>query len=92
MIFYLLAEMSWSSLAKRFRARGSFGGPWRPAATGQMANVSVFDPTFQRNKLRLVGGTLRLGTTPTALHLSMLFSKIPSLGGSFRTWRFLGPR
>lgn len=83
MVFYLMAEMGWSTLAKKFRDGGSFDGPWRAAATGQMANVSVFAPAFHRNKLRLVGGTLRLGTTSTALHLSMLFSKIPILGKFF---------
>ncbi|HYM52473.1 MAG TPA: hypothetical protein VEW45_03190 [Candidatus Dormibacteraeota bacterium] len=83
MVFYLMAEMGWSTLAKRFRVRGSFGGAWRAAATGQMATVSVFDPVFQRKKLRLVGGTLRLGTSREALHLSMLFSKIPILGRFF---------
>lgn len=83
MVFYLMAEMGWSTLARKFHADGSFDGPWRAAATAQMANVSVFNPTFMRNKLRLVGGTLRLGTTSTALHLSMLFSKIPILGRFF---------
>jgi hypothetical protein len=82
-VFYLMAEMGWSTLAKRFRARGSFDGPWRPAATGQMAHVSVFDPAFQRNKMRFVGGTLRIGTASDALHLSMLFSKVPILGRFF---------
>lgn len=83
MVFYLMAEMGWSTLARKLRGRGSYDGPWRPAATGQMAKVSVFDPEFQRNKLRLVGGTLRMGTTHEALHLSMLLSKIPLLGRFF---------
>ena len=80
MVFYLMAEEGWSTLARRYRARAAFAGPWRPCPTGQMALVSVDDPEFQRRKLRLVGGTLRLGTSPEALHLSMLFSKIPLLG------------
>ncbi|MGQ0609403.1 MAG: hypothetical protein ACT4OQ_13215 [Chloroflexota bacterium] len=83
MVFYLMAEMGWSSLAGRYRASEAFNGPWTPCPTGQMAHVSVHDPEFQRNKMRLVGGTLRIGTTSDALHLSMLFSKVPILGRFF---------
>ena len=83
MVFYLMAEMGWSALAKRFRSRESFKGAWKACATGQMAHVSVDDPEFQRNKLRLVGGTLRLGIDREALYLSMLFSKVPLLGRFF---------
>lgn len=83
MVFYLMAETGWSSLARRFRSTEAFRGTWTPCPTAQMAHVSVHDPEFQRSKLRLVGGTLRLGTTQTALHLSMLFSKIPILGRFF---------
>jgi hypothetical protein len=83
MVFYLMAEMGWSTLARRFRARESFKGIWTACPTGQMAPVSVDDPEFHRNKLRLVGGTLRLGTTRDTLYLSMLFSKIPILGRFF---------
>lgn len=83
MVFYLMAEMGWSTLARRFRTRESFKGVWTPCPTGQMAPVSVDDPEFHRNKLRLVGGTLRIGTTRDALYLSMLFSRIPILGRFF---------
>lgn len=83
LVFYLMAEMGWSALAKRFRATESFTGAWQPCPTAQMANVSVDDPEFERNKFRLVGGTLRLGTDSEGLSLSMLFSKIPILGGFF---------
>lgn len=83
MVFYLMAETGWSTLARRYRARESFNGVWRPCPTGQMAHVSVNDPAYQRNKMRLVGGTLRLGTTGEALYLSMLFSRVPILGRFF---------
>lgn len=82
MVFYLMAEMGWSTLARRHRAREPFAGAWSPCPTGQMALVSVGDPDYERNKLRLVS-TLRIGTTADALHLSMLFSKIPILGRFF---------
>jgi hypothetical protein len=82
-VFYLMSEMGWSTLAKRFRARERFDGGWTGCPTGQMALVSVHDPEFARNKLRLVGGTLRLATTATALHMSMLLSKVPLLGRFF---------
>lgn len=83
MVFYLMAETGWSTLAKRFRARESFTGPWRPYPTALMAHASVNDPEFSRSRMRFVGGTLRLGTTAEALHLSMLFSKVPLLGRFF---------
>ena len=82
-VFYLMAEMGWSTLAKLFRARERFGGRWQSARTVQMARVSVHDPEYERNKLRLVGGTLRMATTAEALHLSMLLSKVPLLGRFF---------
>jgi hypothetical protein len=47
-----------------------------------MALVSVDDPEFNRHRLRLVS-TLRVGTTPDALYLSMLFSRVPVLGRFF---------
>ena len=80
MVFYLMAEEGWSPLARRYRARAAFVGPWRLCPTGTMALVSVDDPAFQRRKVRLVGGTLRIGTSPEALHLSMAFSRVPLLG------------
>ncbi len=83
MVFYLMAETGWSTLARRFRARESFKGAWRPYPTAVMAHVSVDDPDFRRHQMRFVGGTLRLGTTGEALHLSMLFSKVPILGRFF---------
>lgn len=83
LVFYLMAEMGWSALAKRFRAAEPFKGSWQPCPTAQMAHVSVDHPDFQRNKFRLVGGTLRLGTASEGLYLSMLFSKVPLLGRFF---------
>ena len=86
MVFYLMAEEGWSPLARRYRARAAFLGPWRPCPTGTMALVSVDDPAFQRRKLRLVGGTLRIGTSPDALHLSMaLLARSRCSAGSSRT-------
>ena len=82
-VFYLMAETGWSALARRYRARESFNGQWRPYPTAVMAHVSIDDPDFPRRQMRFVGGTLRLGTTAEALHLSMLFSKIPLLGRFF---------
>lgn len=82
MVFYLMAEEGWSTLAKRYRSSTAFIGSWQPCPTAQMAMVGVNDPEFQRKRLRLIG-TLRVATTPEALHLSMLFSKIPLLGRFF---------
>ncbi len=81
--FYLMSQMGWSALAGRFRATQKYRGSWTAAASGQMARVSVHDPDFQRNRLRLVGGTLRVAATDTALRMSMLFSKVPILGRFF---------
>jgi hypothetical protein len=78
-VFYLMAETGWSTLARRFRQSAPFNGAWRKCATGYMALVSVDDPDYQNSKMGFIS-TLRVGTTAEALHLSMLFSKIPILG------------
>lgn len=78
-VFYLMAEQGWSTLAKRYRSTVPFTGTWQVCPTGQLAAVSVDHPEFNQRRLRLVS-TLRVGTTPEALYLSMLFSKIPFLG------------
>ena len=82
-VFYLMSSMGWSALARRFRATERFRGDWKAVPTGQMSTVSVDHPDFVKNRLRLVGGTLRVGSTPTALHLSMLLSRVPILGRFF---------
>src|SRR5687767_10673780 len=81
-VFYLMAEQGWSTLARRFRGQERFTGAWKIWPTAQMALVSVDDPDFNKHRLRMVS-TLRIGTTPEALHLSLLFSMIPLLGGRF---------
>lgn len=81
-VFYLMAEQGWSTLAKRYRSASPFTGPWQVCATGQMATVSVDHPDFNQHRLRLVS-TLRVGAAPEALYLSMLLSKIPFLGRFF---------
>lgn len=82
-VFYLMADLGWRTLATRYRARMRFTGAWRPYPTAAMAHVSVDDPEYRRNQMRFLGGTLRLGTSDEALHLSMLFSKVPLLGRFF---------
>ena len=81
-VFYLMAETGWSTLARRFRQSAPFNGAWRKCATGYMALVSVDDPGYQNSKMGFIS-TLRVGTTAEALYLSMLFSKIPILGRFF---------
>lgn len=78
-VFYLMAEAGWSTLAKRFRQSAPFNGAWRQCPTGYMALVSMDDPDYQSSKMGFIS-TLRVGTTAEALYLSMLFSKIPILG------------
>lgn len=78
-VFYLMAESGWSTLAKRFRQVAPFKGAWRQCPTGYMAPVSMDDPGYQSSKMGFIS-TLRIGTTTEALYLSMLFSKIPILG------------
>jgi hypothetical protein len=82
-VFYLMSEMGWSTLARRFRASRRFGGKWQACPTAQVSLVSVGDADYERRKLRLVGGTLRLATDEQALHLSMLLSRVPLLGRFF---------
>lgn len=82
-VFYLMADAGWSTLATSYRARERFKGAWRPYPTATMAHVSVDDPDFRRKQMRFIGGTLRVGTTEEALHLSMLFATVPILGRFF---------
>src|SRR6266508_1487105 len=70
-VFYLMAEQGWSTLARRFRSPAPFSGTWQACPTAQMGLVSVDDPEFNQQRLRLVR-TLRIGTAPDALYLSML--------------------
>jgi hypothetical protein len=81
-VFYLMAETGWSTLAKRFQQGAPFNGAWQPCPTGYMALVSTDHPDYQSNKTGFIS-TLRVGTTADALYLSMLFSKIPILGTMF---------
>ena len=81
-VFYLMAEQGWSTLARRYRDGPSFSGTWRPCPSAQMSTVSIDHADFAKNRLRFVS-TLRLGTAADALHLSMLFSKVPLLGRFF---------
>jgi hypothetical protein len=81
-VFYLMAEQGWSTLAKLYRSHERYSGPWQPCATGSMSTVSIDDASYPQHRLRLVS-TLRVATTPDALQLSMLFSKLPLLGRFF---------
>jgi len=78
-VFYLMAQTGWSTLAKRFRQIAPFAGAWRQCPTGYMALVSMGHPDYQSSKMGFIS-TLRVGTTAEALYLSMLFGKIPLLG------------
>ncbi len=85
-VFYLIAESGWRALAK-FKATKAFEGEWVKCATGQMALVSVDDPDFQKVKMRFIGGSLQVASTPEALHLSTMFSKLPIVGLFFPALR-----
>lgn len=76
-VFYLMAETGWRTLAKSYPETVPLHGPWKACATGQMAPVSADHPDFERTRMRLVGGTLRVGTTTDALYLSTLASGLP---------------
>ncbi|HLF04985.1 MAG TPA: hypothetical protein VI855_07185 [Dehalococcoidia bacterium] len=82
-VFYLIGETGWRALAKRYRASVPFSGDWQLCATGQMALVSVDNPEFHKVKMRFVGGSLRVATTPDALHLTTMVSGFPVLGWFF---------
>jgi hypothetical protein len=81
-VFYLMAEQGWSTLAQRFRSTEPFTGAWKTWPTTQMSLVSVDDPAFDKHRLRMVS-TLRIAASPDALHMSLLFSRIPLLGRFF---------
>ncbi len=79
LVFYLMAQTGWSTLAKRFRQNAPFNGVWRSCPTAYMAPVRMDDPAYASSKMGFIS-TLRVGTSAEALYLSMLFSKIPVLG------------
>lgn len=81
-VFHLMAEAGWSTLARRFRQVAPFNGTWRRCSTAYMAPVSMDDPGYQGRKLGFIS-TLRVGTSAEALYLTMLFSKVPILGRFF---------
>ena len=82
-VFRLMARTGWDTLAERYRASEPYDGAWRPYPTAVMSRVSIDDPNFRSHQMRFIGGTLRVATSREALHLAMLFSKIPIVGGLF---------
>jgi len=78
-VFYLIGESGWRRLAQRFRATEPYSGEWQLCATGQMALVNVDHADFHKVKMRFVGGSLRVATTPEALHLTTMASGLPVL-------------
>jgi hypothetical protein len=82
-VFYLMGAAGWKALARRHRARGPDRTDWQLCPTGQMAQVGVEHPDFHKVKMRFVGGTLRVATSPDALHLSTLGTRVPVLGWFF---------
>jgi len=84
-VCYLIGEAGWRALAKRHRATVPFDGKWTLCPTGQMALVNVDHPDFHRVKMRFVGGSLSVGTTPAALYLLTMFSRLPVLSWFFPT-------
>lgn len=81
-VFYLMAEAGWSTLAKRFKATSPYSGKWVTAPTLHMATVSVDDPEYQRSKARF-NSTVSVGVDELGLGISMLFGRIPVLGPLF---------
>lgn len=79
LVFYLMAQTGWSTLAKRFRQSAPFNGAWRSCPTAYMAPVRMDDSGYESSKMGFIS-TLRVGTSAEALYLSMLFSKVPVLG------------
>lgn len=79
-VFSLMARAGWSELAERHRTAAPFGGPWRSQPTAVMSHVGLDDPAFRSQQLRFIGGTLRVGVTAEALHLSTQLSRVPLLG------------
>ena len=82
-VFSLMARTGWDTLAERYRAAEPYRGAWRPYPTAVMSRVSIQDPDFRSQQMRFIGGTLRVAASPEALHLTMLFAKIPLLRGLF---------
>jgi hypothetical protein len=78
-VFYLIGEAGWRTLAKRYRVSVPFSVDWQACATGQMALVSVDDPRFRKVKMRFIGGSLRVASTADALYLTTIGSGLPSL-------------
>lgn len=83
-VFNLMAKMGWSTLAKLYRAKVPFSGRWQVCPTGQMSLLPVDHPDYEKNRLR-VNFALLVGITDRALHLAILFSKVPILRRLFPT-------
>lgn len=78
-VFYLLAEQGWSTLARRFRSRQRYNGPWQTIPSAGVSLVSTESLQYAKQRVRLAGA-LRIATSDDALHLSLLFGRIPILG------------
>jgi hypothetical protein len=81
-VFYLIADMGWTPLARRYRALAPFRGDWRLSPTVHMSRVSVRDPAYARNMMRFLS-TLRTGVSEEGLHLTTLLSRVPLLSRLF---------
>lgn len=90
-VFSLMARSGWDTLAARYRATEPYAGPWRAHPHAAMSYVSVEDPTYRSQQTRFIGGTLRVATTAEALHLAMLFARVPLLGRMFPEVRIPWP-
>ena len=90
-VFYLMAEAGWSTLARRFRQSAPFNGAWRQCPTGYMALVSMDDPDYQSSRW---GSSARCASARRSMGFicRCCFRRSRSSGCSSRTCRFPGPR
>lgn len=67
--FLLVRQTAWYELAMRYPAKLPVKGPWKTCRTAVIARVSLDDPAYEQEKVRLLF-VLRLAPGPNALNLA----------------------
>jgi hypothetical protein len=83
-VFSLMSDTGWRTLAKSHPQTQSFKGTWQSTPAATVAPVSIEDPSFEQKKLRLTS-VLKIGTSSDALYLTTIFSELPIIQLFFPT-------
>jgi hypothetical protein len=67
--FLLVRQTAWHELAERYPVKLPVSGPWKTCRTAVIARVSLDDPSYEQQKVRLFF-ILRMAPGPDALNLA----------------------